>query len=137
MADSLRSQVWRRARGCCEYCRVPQRGTILPHEIDHIRSQKHNGATTFENLCLACSLCNAHKGPNVAGYDPDTDALVRLFNPRTDEWDEHFRWNGATLMGRTAIGRATVVVLGINSEERIQHRRLLVEAGVFSEPGER
>jgi hypothetical protein len=131
MPAPLREKVWQRAYGCCEYCRLPHDGTVLPHEIDHIRSQKHAGPTTLENLCLACSLCNAHKGPNVAGYDPDTDALVRLFNPRTDEWHDHLRWNGATLVGKTAIGRATIVVLRINAVERVEHRRLLIDANMF------
>ena len=135
MPASLRQQVRRRAQGCCEYCRMPQGGTVLPHELDHIRSQKHGGTTTIDNLCLACSLCNAHKGPNVAGYDPETNALVRLFNPRMDPWNDHFRWNEAILMGKTAIGRATIVVLEINAEDRVEHRRLLVSANVFPETG--
>jgi hypothetical protein len=32
---------------------------------------------------------------------------VRLFNPRIDQWDQHFRWEGATLVSVTDIGTVT------------------------------
>jgi hypothetical protein len=97
----------------------------LPHEVDHIRAQKHRGDDSPENLCLACAYCNAAKGPNIAGYDPQSDELVPLYNPRAHKWKNHFSWNGPALVGRTPIGRATIEVLGINSPERVDHRRLL------------
>jgi len=97
--------------------------------MDHIRAKKHRGRTALSNTCWACAYCNSAKGTNVAGFDPDTDELVPLFNPRTDKWDDHFVWDGVTLVGRTAVGRATIDVLGINRDERIAHRRLLIQAG--------
>jgi hypothetical protein len=77
---------------------------------------------------LACAYCNAAKGTNAAGFDPETDELVPLFNPRADTWADHFVWDGPILVGRTPIGRATIEVLGINRPERVEHRRLLSEA---------
>lgn len=100
-------------------------------QLDHIRAQKHRGPTTIANTALACLACNARKGPNAAGYDPLTDALVPLFNPRIDNWHEHFRWRGPQLIGRTPIGRATIEVLGINAVDRVEHRRLLIRARLF------
>jgi hypothetical protein len=90
MTPALREQVRRRAGDCCEYCRMPQSATVLPHEADHIRAIKHNGPTELANLCWACALCNDYKGSDIAAYVPDSDQLVRLFNPRIDVWDEHF-----------------------------------------------
>lgn len=87
MSDELWEFVWDRAERRCEYCRLPQSATITPHEVDHIRSKKHNGETTAENLALACFYCNSFKGPNVSGFDPLTDSLSRLYNPRTDDWN--------------------------------------------------
>jgi hypothetical protein len=124
-----RGQVRERASDRCEYCLLPQHGSVLPHEIDHIRARKHRGPTSLENTCLACAQCNAAKGPNVAGYDPLTGALVALFNPRVDIWSKHFAYDGAVLRGRTPEGRATVEVLGINQPDRVEHRRLLRAAG--------
>jgi len=51
---------------------------------------------------------HAHKGPNLSGLDPESGALVQLFHPRQDQWDEHFERNGVIIVGRTTIGRATV-----------------------------
>jgi hypothetical protein len=131
MRPADREQIWDRAGGCCEYCQMPQECDVLPFQLDHIRAQKHRGSTTTDNLALACMSCNASKGPNVAGYDPTTDELVRLFHPRLDDWHEHFIWSGPYLVGRTSIGRATIQVLNINSRERVEHRRLLMLASVF------
>jgi hypothetical protein len=60
-----------------------------------------------------------------------TDELEPLFNPRVDDWTEHFEWDGAELTGKTAIGRTTIAVLRINLAERVQHRERLIAAGVF------
>src|SRR6516165_1268116 len=119
MAKSRRDQIRDRAGDVCEYCLLPQFCTTLPHEIDHIRAKKHHGPTTLQNTCLACAYCNAAKGTNVAGFDPESGELVPLFNPRTQRWNEHFTWRGSTLIGLTAIGRATIDVLNINSAERL------------------
>jgi cation diffusion facilitator CzcD-associated flavoprotein CzcO len=70
------------------------------------------------NLALACYHCNAHKGPNLSGIDPESGELVRLFHPRQDRWDEHFERNGVLIVGRTAVGRATVGLLKMNAADR-------------------
>jgi len=134
MATSRRQLVRERARDQCEYCQLPQAFTSLPHEQDHIRPQKHHGPTTLQNLCWACAYCNSAKGTNAAGYDSETGALVRLFNPRRDRWHHHFAWHGAILVGLTPVARATIDVLRINDAERVKHRRLLITAGVFPPP---
>jgi hypothetical protein len=131
MAASYRNRVWERAGGCCEYCQMPQELDLLPFQLDHIRALKHSGPTTAANLALACLPCNSHKGPNVAGYDPGTDDLRPLFNPRRDRWKEHFEWDGPILFGKTPTGRATIDVLRINLAERMEHRQLLINSGLF------
>lgn len=75
--------------------------------------------------------CNNHKGPNIAGIDDESNQVTRLFHPRRDSWDEHFRWDGPVLVGRTAIGRATVAVLEIDLPHRVAHRQALIEEGAF------
>jgi hypothetical protein len=58
------------------------------------------------NFCFnfACYHCNAHKGPNLSGLDPESGTLVRLFHPRQDRWDEHFERNGVLIVGLSAVG---------------------------------
>jgi hypothetical protein len=131
MARTRREQVWKRANGRCEYCQIPQEFDVRPFQIDHVRAQKHRGASELNNVALSCLPCNAYKGPNVAGYDPRLNTLQRLFNPRVDDWNKTFRWDGPVLVGMTAIGRATIEVLRINAADRVAHRLLLIEAGVF------
>ena len=80
---------------------------------------------------LACFSCNNHKGPNIAGRDPNTGRMVRLFNPRSDEWQQHFLWNGPLLVGQTSIGRSAIAVLEINLPRRVALREALIEEGVF------
>ncbi|HEY2411811.1 MAG TPA: HNH endonuclease signature motif containing protein [Pirellulaceae bacterium] len=128
---SPRQLVWDRAGGRCEYCQLPQALTIVAHAIDHIISQQHHGGTTADNLYLACAHCNRHKGPNLSGIDPESNQLVRLFNPRVDSWTVHFRWRGATLEGLTDIGRGTIEVLAINDSDRIERRQLASQVGLF------
>ena len=127
MERSLEQAVWNRAASRCEYCQIHQDADVLSFEIDHIIARKHRGLTESENLALACFSCNNHKGPNVAGVDPESGAICRLFHPRRDRWNEHFEWHGPLLVGLTAIGRTTVEVLVINIAHRVALRRQLLE----------
>lgn len=131
MNPSLARQIWLRAVSSCEYCQIPQQFDETPFEIDHAISRKHGGATVSANLALSCFWCNAHKGSDIAGRDGRTRKLVPLFNPRRHKWAKHFRWVGATLIGRTAIGRVTVVLLNTNDSFRIALRQTLIAEGVF------
>ena len=131
MEKALQNLVWERSKSICEYCRMPSAYDELPFQIDHIIALKHQGDTVGDNLALACFSCNNHKGPNIAGIDPDTGELSALFHPRTDNWSTHFQWQGSTLHGRTPIGRTTVVVLNINLPHRIDLRSALISEGVF------
>lgn len=93
--------------------------------------RKHRGSDDPNNLAIACFACNNHKGPNLSGLDPQTGKMTRLFHPRRDRWEDHFEWNGALLVGRTAVGRTTIEVLAINLEHRLALRAALIEEGVF------
>jgi hypothetical protein len=135
MDATLAALVRERARSRCEYCQLSEAFLAIPFEIDHILAQKHGGPTHEDNLALSCFYCNSHKGPNLAGVDPASDRIVRLFHPRRDRWPRHFEWDGATLRGKTAIGRATIAVLSINNPDAIAVREALMEEGVF--PGSR
>jgi hypothetical protein len=128
MDTGLRDTLRRRAGARCEYCHLPERFATLRFQQDHVISQKHRGPAALANLAWSCADCNAHKGSDLAGIDAQTGKLERLFNPRTDDWGEHFKWNGAELVGKTAIGRVTVAVLQVNREERVAVRRELMAA---------
>ena len=131
MDAALEKFVWNRAQSCCEYCQLPQSLSEATFQIDHIVAEKHRGPTSEENLALACYYCNSYKGPNIAGIDPVSGRLVRLFHPRNDRWPRHFLWNGPVLLGRTAVGRATIQVLWINHPLAVEVRDWLIQAELF------
>ena len=134
MDAALDLEVRRRAGGVCEYCRLPESVAALRHVIDHVIACKHGGATSSAKLALCCGRCNLHKGPNISGLDPQTRQLTRLYNPRTDVWADHFRYDGPTLVGLTPEGRCTVAVLAVNDPGRVAVRRMLITVGYFPPP---
>ena len=118
-----RRLVEQRVQGRCEYCRFHQDDEpAITFQIEHTVPRQHGGSDSPDNLALACLHCNAHKGPNLAGIDPETGDLVALFNPRRDNWNEHFMLVAPYIVGRTASGRATVRVLQMNAEQRVRLR---------------
>lgn len=131
MRKSLEEMVWKRAEGVCEYCHLPRDFHRVPFQIDHIIAAQHGGKTAAENLAVSCLRCNKRKGPNVAGIDPDTGEIVRLYNPRKDGWHDHFRWDDAILIALTQVGRTTIAVLAINHPSAIAVREELIAEGVF------
>jgi hypothetical protein len=128
----LEAEVVDRADGRCEYCHFPAAAAELPFHVDHIIAEKHHGPTISANLAWACFSCNLRKGPNIAGVDPFTGDLTRLFHPRSDVWKEHFVWEGALLRGTTPIGRTTIEVLNINDPDSIAVRQALQDEGIFN-----
>jgi HNH endonuclease len=127
----LRRRVAKQARHRCGYCLTQEAVIGSPMEFDHLLPRALGGSTTEDNLWLACSLCNDHKGNRFFIIDPQTGVNVRIFNPRQQEWAEHFVWSeGATRIdGTTAVGRATVAALQLNRPSLVLARRLWVTAG--------
>lgn len=123
ISDAQKQRIRERSGNCCEYCRLAEAGRLARFHTDHIIAIKHDGTDVDDNLCLACPKCNAHKGDNVAALDPLTRDATKLYDPRQQQWDEHFKLNpDATLTGLTPEGRATIHVLRINDKERVRQR---------------
>lgn len=131
ISESMRKFVAERANDICEYCRLPQSVTLHKHEPDHIIPILHGGKTEKRNLALACMRCNRYKGPNVASYDPITAMLVPLFNPRIQNWENHFELKAAIIQPITPEGRVTVKILHLNDEDRVVERLRLIAAGLY------
>lgn len=129
--QALRDFVTRRANGFCEYCQANQ-AIVMDMEIDHIVPESRDGRTDAANLCLSCPGCNQHKLNFETGIDPESSLTVTLFNPRTQSWNEHFRWDdsGAVLVGLTPTGRATVNRLKINRANAVSARKTWVSVGL-------
>jgi len=90
-----------------------------------------DGPTAAENLALSCQGCNSHKFTKTEAIDPLTKQPVPLFNPRIQQWTEHFTWNQdcSLVIGLTPIGRATVAALHLNRPGVINLRQALYAVG--------
>jgi 5-methylcytosine-specific restriction endonuclease McrA len=89
MDRETQKQVRQRAENRCEYCRLHQdHSPLAALQIEHIIPRKHNGDDSRGNLALTCIDCNQAKGSNIAGIDPDTGRMSRLFHPRRDRWND-------------------------------------------------
>lgn len=97
------------AGDCCEYCRVAQDSRLSKFQVDHIIPIKHGGRD-----------------------DPATGEATKLYDPRRQQWEDHFQINAdATLIGISPEGRATVVVLRLNEVSRVEHRRMAMLLGEY------
>ena len=130
MSPALRQQVRERAGRRCEYCRFHEAHLPLwPFHVDHVIAQQHAGSDDATNLAWSCHRCNLHKGTNLSARDPDSAAVVTLFHPREETWEKNFRVQEGRIIGLNASARATAWLLQMNTNERVQLRRVLAEEG--------
>ncbi len=127
----LRELVRQRAAFLCEYCRASEWLAGQRSHIDHILPDSKGGATTADNLCLACAACNGSKLDRTEAVDPSTGKIEPLFNPRRQRWQEHFAWSedGTQIIGVTPCGRATVDALRLNRPLAVSARAVWVSVG--------
>jgi hypothetical protein len=126
MTSATRHLVQQRADRRCEYCRIHEDDEPFAFHLEHIVPKKHGGSDNASNLAWSCHSCNLAKGANLTGLVQGE--IVALFNPRTQSWRRHFRWSGPRLIGKTKCGRATIQVLNINSDDRVELRAVLMAA---------
>ena len=139
MPHPLYVAVAQRADHYCEYCRAPERLSGYAFEVEHIIPTARGGANNLDNTALAGGLCNRAKGVRVQARDPQTGVVVPLFNPRQDDWRDHFTWrvDFTVIEGLTPTGRATVAALRLNTVRRRDARvfwRALSEIGIGEPP---
>jgi HNH endonuclease len=130
VSDATRRLVYRDSGNRCGYCRVPEAYIYASMQIDHLMPQSKGGTDERTNLWLACPRCNGFKSNQIDGIDPLTIQLVSLFNPRTQDWFQHFRMKtDGVIEGISSCGRATVVTLQLNHPLSVDLRRFLILAG--------
>src|SRR5205814_7005989 len=109
------------ARNRCGFCLSPQHLVMARLEIEHIIPTSKGGGDEEANLWLSCPICNRYKGDRTEATDPDSGRQVPLFNPRLQNWFEHFAWStdGIRIIGLTPIGRATVAALQLSDDSDV------------------
>jgi hypothetical protein len=124
ITESLRDFVADRANSCCEYCLLDSTYSFF--------SLKHGGQTEPDNLALACSICNFHKGSDIATRLLPEPELIRFFNPRTDTWADHFKLEESGLIiAKTSIGEATIKIFKFNHPDSLIERKELLRKGLI------
>jgi hypothetical protein len=116
ISEATKQFVRERANYLCEYCHSLELRSANRFTIDHIVPRSLGGSDDIENLALACRRCNERRYNFVAGIDPETQAIVPIFNPRQQQWASHFVWtlDGTVIEGSTPIGRATCIRFDLN-----------------------
>jgi hypothetical protein len=129
--EALKNRIQASDRQQCCYCLTSEANSGMPMTLDHIQPVSKDGATSFVNVCLACRSCNEYKSDLVEAQDPLTGEVVLLFNPRMQQWSEHFTWslNATRVEGQTAIGRATIAALRMNNSVIVAARSRWVISG--------
>ena len=119
------------AGGRCEYCKSLAKYATESFCIDHILPKSKGVADDLTNLAFSCIGCNSRKYNKTSAIDPVTGEEVTLFNPRTDNWNQHFVWanDSFRIIGISPIGRATIEALKLNRNGLLNLRRLLKTAG--------
>lgn len=128
ISKSLRRFVLQTAQHCCEYCLLHQDDSPDTHQIDHVIAIRHKGKTRRENLACACAECNRNKGADFGTIDHVTGSVIFLFNPRRHKWADHFRLEGALIVGLTPTGNVTIELLHLNADHRLLEREMLIAA---------
>lgn len=132
LSNKLKELVPKRANFRCEYCLLSAEFSYFPFHIEHIISIKHGGKSTSLNLAFACPLCNLKKGSDIATFLTNPNTLIRFFNPRTDNWDDHFHAeNTGLIVAKTTIGAATIKIFNFNHPDSIIERSEMMRFGVF------
>lgn len=131
ISNSLKKLVDKRANFKCEYCLLADKLSFYSFHIEHIRSVKHGGNDSQENLAYCCPECNFAKGSDIATFVGESDEITRFFNPRIDNWDYHFMVSNSMILGKTPIGKATEQIFRFNDIERLIFRKQLAELGLY------
>jgi hypothetical protein len=115
---ATRLRIRQRANFLCEYCHSSEEASTALFTLDHLYPQSLGGKDNEDNLALACHRCNGRRYNFIEALDPETQTVVPLFNPRQNQWPEHFIWSadGQKILGITPIGRATIDRLDVNDE---------------------
>jgi hypothetical protein len=72
--------------------------------VDHGIAEQHGGQTALDNLALSCTMCNRRKGSDIGSVDPELGIFGPLLHPRTQQWSDQFRLDGAHIAGLTGVG---------------------------------
>ena len=128
---TTRKMVMERAGHRCEYCRVLEYLSSFDYHVDHIIGIQHGGPNSPTNLAYVCSPCNWKKGPNISTILDLYGPLIPLYNPRLQDWFEHFEVANGVLIPLSLVAEATIKLLELNQPNKIEERFEMILAGFY------
>jgi HNH endonuclease len=133
ISKHIRKLVAVRAGFRCEYCRVLEYLSHYAFHTEHIIGFQHGGTHHPNNLAYSCAWCNWKKGPNLATILQPDNKLVPLFNPRTQNWFDHFEVSSTDgkLIAKSPEAQATIKLLELNHPERQEERLEVIKHGFY------
>ena len=131
VSGSIKKLVIARAGHRCEYCRVLAYLSAFDYHIEHIIGLQHGGPNSPNNLAYCCSICNWKKGSNISTILEFGGALIPLFNPRTQNWFDHFENQNGYIQPLTPTGEATVKLLELNQQNKVEERYTMEQTGFY------
>lgn len=131
ISSHSRKIIIERSKGYCEYCKCSADFATEPFSIEHIIPRSKDGSDELDNLAYACIGCNIYKSDKTVFLDVVSQEYSPIYHPRTMLWKEHFIWDESltSLIGQTAIGRATIEALKLNRHPVKNLRRALIAIG--------
>jgi hypothetical protein len=131
ISKSLKKRIANRAHFRCEYCLLNESVSFYTFHIDHIKSTKHGGLSVLLNLAYCCPDCNYFKGSDLGTFVLNDEHLTRFFNPRKDNWHDHFILQNGAIYGKTEIGVATARIFQFNNVDRLIFRQQLIALELY------
>lgn len=111
--------IRQRAGYRCEYCTVSEIDCGGELTVDHFWPSSKGGQDDFENLVYACSKCNLYKH----NFYPLQDGGAALFNPRIDNYDDHFIvLENGLIHPVSSKANFTIKLLRLNRKQLISYR---------------
>ena len=119
-----------RANSRCEYRQCLDDFAPSPFNMEHITPISKGGTNDIDNLAFACGGCNFHKHNKTELFDEVSKSFVNLYNPRSQNWKEHFTWSEdfSQIKSLTPIGRITILTLKMNRQKLIFIRKILLKS---------
>jgi hypothetical protein len=99
-------------------------------ELHHLAKVEFS-SSYFGTATYACLVCNRNKGSDIGSILATTGALIRFFNPRLDNWFDHFALDAVIINPLSEIGQVTERIFKFNEIERLDEREVLRAMGRY------
>ena len=77
-------------------------------------------------------ICNFNKGSDIGTILENRNKFTQFFNPRIDDFKEHFEVKEGFFHAKTEIAEGTIKILDLNNINRLLERKDLIQFGIYT-----